>query len=97
MSINFMSVDVGHVGSCYNTNEEENSYLYVREGKDEEGRDIGKFCGKDILKNMVSSGRYLWIRFKASKYRSTRFKADFKIVRGESNYSISIKITKKYV
>lgn len=83
VSLTFKSFDVGHLGSCYNKNEQESSYVYVREGKDEESRDIGRYCGNNVSSNIVTSGRYLWVKFKASGYRSTRFKASFKIVRGE--------------
>lgn len=81
--LNFESFDVGHIGSCFSMNGDECSYVYVREGKYESSKDIGKYCGSRVPKKIVSTGRYLWIRFKASQYRSTRFKAYFTVVKEE--------------
>ena len=59
-------------------------YVEIRDGDSDQSDTIGNFCGNVIPKPVKSSGRYMYIRFRAnSVYDTPRrgFKATFKAVK----------------
>ena len=64
---------------------QESSFLEVRDGASSDSEPLGIFCGKTKPGMISSSGRNMWIRFKANGYRSAKFKASYTALRGESN------------
>lgn len=54
-------------------------YVEVLDGKHSNDESKGKFCGDRKPKDIRSSGRYMWVRFRASPHNSyyEGFKATF--------------------
>ena len=82
IDLEFELLDFGHTDPC-STGEKVN-FLEVRNGALSDSKQLGKFCGRIRPEKISSSGREMWIRFKTNGYRSARFKATYKAVRGKT-------------
>lgn len=60
------------------------SFLEVRDGSDSSSAILGFFCGETKPEKISSSGREMLVTFKANGLRSTKFKANFRAIRGKA-------------
>ena len=85
VELEFEFFDFGRSESC--SAESEASFLEVRDGSDADSETLGLFCGKTKPGKISSSDREMRVRFKANGYRSTKFKAKYRAVRGKASLS----------
>ena len=78
--LEFEFFDVGHAKSC--SSEVDQSFVQVRDGG-VDGPSVGIYCGPSKPPRLSSFGQQLWVRFKANKYRSTKFRATFTTEKGK--------------
>ena len=82
IELEFEFFDFGDAQPC--STREDASYVEVRDGAHRDSQQLGLFCGHARPDKISTVGRQMWVRFKANRYRSVKFKAKYKAVRGEA-------------
>lgn len=82
IELEFQFFDFGNSQPC--STKEDTSYLEVRDGVHRDSQQLGLFCSHARPEKISSVGSQMRVRFKASQYRSVKFKATYKAVRGEA-------------
>lgn len=83
IELEFEFFDFGRSQPC--SAESEATFLEVRDGSDTDSKTLGLFYGKTKPEKTSSSGREMRIRFKANGYRSAKFKAKYRAVKGKAS------------
>lgn len=89
IKLEFEFFDFGDSSSC--SVAQGVAYVEVRDGVHSDSERLGLFCGHATPKKISTSGNQMWLRFKANRYRSVKFKAKYKAVRGEANSYVTLK------
>ena len=84
IELEFIFFDFGNSQPCSTT--EDASYLEVRDGVHRDSQQLGLFCGHGIPEKISTIGSQMRVSFKASGYRSVKFKATYRAVRGEADW-----------
>lgn len=82
IELEFEFFDFGDSQPC--STREDASYVEVRDGAHRDSQQLGLFCGHARPDKISTTGSQMWVRFKANGYRSVKFKAKYKAVRGEA-------------
>ena len=85
IELEFEFFDFGHIEAC-SSKETESQFIEVRDGARGDSEPLGRFCGKTRPQKLSSSGSEMWIRLKTNGYRSIKFKATYKAVRGKTGW-----------
>ena len=83
IELEFEFFDFGPTEAC-SSKETESQFIEVRDGARGDSEPLGRFCGKTRPQKLSSSGSEMWIRLKTNGYRSIKFKATYKAVRGKT-------------
>ena len=81
IELEFIFFDFGNSQPCSTT--EGTSYLEVRDGVHRDSQQLGLFCGHARPEKISTIGSQMRVSFTASRYRSLKFKATYRAVRGE--------------
>ena len=81
IELEFIFFDFGNTQPCSTTGG--TSYLEVRDGVHRDSPQLGLFCGHAKPEKISTIGSKMQVSFKASRYRSVKFKATYRAVRGE--------------
>lgn len=84
IELEFIFFDFGNSQPCSTTEDE--SYLEVRDGVHRDSQQLGLFCGHARPEKISTIGSQMRVSFKASRYRSVKFKATYRAVRGEADW-----------
>lgn len=79
VELEFIFFDFGNSQPCSTT--EGTSYLEVREGVHRDSLQLGLFCSHARPEKISTIGSQMQVSFKASRYRSVKFKATYRAVR----------------
>ena len=83
IELEFIFFDFGNSQPCSTT--EDTSYLEVRDGVHRDSQQLGLFCGHVRPETISTIGSQMRVSFKATRYRSVKFKATYRAVRGEAD------------
>ena len=81
IELEFEFFDFGNSPSC--STKQDASFVEVRDGVHRDSQQLGLFCGHASPEKISSIGNDMWVRFKANRYRSVKFKATYRAVKGE--------------
>lgn len=79
INLEFEFFDFGDSPSC--SDNQEVAHVEVRDGVHLDGKRLGLFCGHATPEKISTTGNEMWVRFKANKYRSVKFKAKYRAVK----------------
>lgn len=94
IDLEFIFFDFGNSRPC--SAKEDASYLEVREGVHRDSRQLGLFCGHTTPEKISTIGSQMRVSFKASRYRSVKFKATYRAVRGEYGWYHGLRAHKRF-
>ncbi|KAJ7389720.1 hypothetical protein OS493_029620 [Desmophyllum pertusum] len=80
IELEFEFFDFGNSPSC--STKQDASFVEVRDGVHRDSQQLGLFCGHASPEKISSIGNDMWVRFKANRYRSVKFKATYRAVKG---------------
>lgn len=79
INLEFEFFDFGDSPSC--SDNQEVAHVEVRDGVHLDGKRLGLFCGHATPEKISTTGNEMWVRFKANKYRSVKFKAKYRAIK----------------
>lgn len=82
IELEFEFFDVRPQLSC--SERPQTSYIEIHDGIDRDSRSLGVFCGRKKPKKTASSDNEMSVRFKTNGYRSTKFKANYRAIKGKA-------------